>query len=57
MTTPTPEEKLANWEELYAAFRKETPSSSCWFQITDVCIGVLMADRIATIKAKLGAPR
>lgn len=50
---PTPEEVLANWEGLYAEFRKATPSSPVWFSIADICIGVLMADRIEQLKAAL----
>lgn len=51
MSLPTPEESVANWQHLYDAFRRETPSSPAWFQIADVAIGVLLADRLATEKA------
>jgi len=36
----TPEQKLENWETLFAEFRKATPSSPQWYQIADYCIGV-----------------
>jgi hypothetical protein len=50
MAVATPEEELANWEELYAEFSKATPSSPVWYQLADMCIGVLMADKIANLK-------
>jgi hypothetical protein len=56
MAAATPEEELANWEELYAEFSKATPSSPVWYQLADMCIGILMADKIAQLKATtLGA--
>lgn len=51
----TPEEELANWQELYDEFRKETPSAPRWYQIADMCIGVLMADKLMTLKAQIAA--
>lgn len=53
---PTPEEELANWEEIYAAFRKETPSSPGWFQIADIAIGCLLVNKIASMKARPSPP-
>ncbi len=51
MSIPTPEDELANWQELYDEFRKATPSSPAWYQLADACIGVLMADRLMSLKA------
>lgn len=45
-----PEEELAKWEELYDAFRRATPSSPDWYQLIDHCVGVLMSDKIASLK-------
>lgn len=47
---PTPEEELANWQMLYDEFRKATPSSPAWYQLADYCIGVLMHDKINSLK-------
>ena len=52
-STLTPEEELANWQGLYDQFRKATPSSPAWYQLADYCIGVLMADKLLTIKNRI----
>lgn len=57
MSAATPEEELANWEEVYAEFRKATPSSPVWYQLADMAIGCLLTDKIARLKAEtLGTP-
>ncbi len=54
MLVPTPEEELANWEGLYDEFRKATPSSPVWYQLADICIGTLMADKLDQLKRSSG---
>lgn len=54
-TAPSPEEQLANWEGIYAEFRKATPSSPVWYQIADIAIGVLLADKIDVLKAAVAS--
>lgn len=49
-------EKLAAFQELYDEFKKETPSSPRWFQIIDVCVGTLMAERLIALDDEAKTP-
>lgn len=54
-TQPTPEEVLGNWEELFVALKKATPSAPDWFGIIDMAVGVLCSERIDALKAQIAA--
>lgn len=53
MTTATLEELIGYDEELFTALKKATPSSPEWYQLADMCIGVMMHEYIVQRKAKL----
>ena len=51
--TPTPEEVLGNWEDLFHALKRATPSAPDWYGIIDMAVGVLCAERIDALKAQI----
>lgn len=50
MAEPVLEEVLGNWEQLYAEYRKATPSSPHWYSLIDMAVGVLISERIDVLK-------
>jgi len=48
---------LENAEYLFREFKKATPSSPIWYQMADICIGVLMTNHIDDLKHKLAGVR
>ena len=50
---PTAEEELGHAQELFAEFKKATPSAPNWYQLADYCIGVLMLEHIKKLERKI----